>query len=426
MTTAPAAQTPTPSKRQRRRDRRGRYARGNDQNQTKSNDLDDLTAAIYAMLATIAPDKLDPKIHKRLKGFLRGQSAKAERTHFIKFAIGCGVCIVISNGSGVIVDGAFILRYNLTQARNWWPSCQANPWDCIRGKIRPAFNLGAKPTDNVTAMLDLVAWAEGTDDRYDISYTGQSFTDFADHPRKLFTANGVSSDAAGRYQFLSPTWDSLKAKLNLPDFSPASQDKAAIQLMKDAGCYGAAVRGDVQSFADRCWSQWASLHSRNGQKLDARQRSHPIGELQAKYQAFLGGRAGAAFTQPLPRLTVTSPFLPSRIHPVTHELQPHNGIDLACAIGEPVMSPIVGTFRRGLDDPDGFGNAWGRVESPSQTIIIGHTRKLLVTDGQSITAGQPIAECGAEGSSTGPHLHLEVWRRGQLIDPQTLLGSNPR
>jgi muramidase (phage lysozyme) len=300
MTTAPPppAQNPTPSKRQRRRDRRGRYTRSDNQNQTKSNDITDLTAAIYSMLATIAPDKLDPKIHRRLNGFLRGQSAKAERTHLIKFAISCGVCIVISNGSGGIVDGAFVVNYNIAQARNWWPSCQGNPWDCIRGKIRPAFNFGAKPTDNVSAMLDLVAWAEGTDDRYDISYTGPSFPSFTDHPRKLFTANGVSSDAAGRYQFLSPTWDSLKAKLNLPDFSPASQDKAAIQLMKDAGCYGAAVRGDVQSFADRCWSQWASLHSRNGQKLDARQRSHPIGELQAKYQEFLGGRAGTAFIQP--------------------------------------------------------------------------------------------------------------------------------
>ncbi len=416
MTTAP------PNKRQRGRDRKGRYTR----NQTKGNDLAEMTAAIYAMLATVAPDNLDPQIQKRLKSFLGGQSAKAERTHLIKFAINCGIFIVISNCSGVIVDGAFTLNYNIAQARKWWPSCQANPWDCIRGKIRPAFNVGAKPTDNVTAMLDLIAWAEGTDTRYDMIYTGAKFTNYAKHPDRVLCSAGICSAAAGRYQFMPATWGTVKTKLNLPDFSPASQDKAAIQLMKDAGCYGAAVRGDVAGFADRCWGQWASLHSRDGKKLDERQRSHPLDKLQAKYQEFLGTANGINITAPLSKMTMTSPMAPSRIHPVTGESRPHLGVDYACALGEPVMSPIAGTFRRGNSDPDGFGNAWGRVESPSQTVIIGHTRKLLVTDGQSVTAGQPIAECGAEGRSTGPHLHLEIWRQGQLIDPQTLLSRNPR
>jgi muramidase (phage lysozyme) len=415
--------TTTPEKRPKLRDRMGRFMRGDEKPSDPQNDLSELTAAIYAMLASVAPDSLDPRIQKRLKSFLGGQSVKAERRHCIKFAINCAICIVISNGSGVIVDGAFSLKYNIDQARNWWPSCKAKPWDCATGKIRPAFNLGAKPTDNVTAMLDLVGWAEGTDTSYNRIYTGAEFADYSKHPDRVMCSAGLCSAAAGRYQFMPATWATVKAKLNLPDFSPQSQDKAAIQLMKDAGCYGAAVRGDVQSFADRCWSQWASLHSRNGQKLDARQRSHPIGELQAKYQAFLGGMAGTAFTQPLPRLTVTSPFLPSRIHPVTHELQPHNGIDLACAIGEVVKSPIAGTFKRGNDDPNGFGNSWGTVEGNGQSITIGHTRKILVTDGATVAAGSPIAECGAEGGSTGPHLHLEIRRQGQLIDPQTILGA---
>ncbi len=414
----------TPEKRPKLRDKMGRFMRGGQEPEDPQGSLSELTAAIYAMLATVAPDSLDPRIQKRLKSFLGGQSAKAERTHCIKFAINCAICIAISNGSGVIVDGAFSLKYNIDQARNWWPSCKAKPWDCATGKIRPAFNLGAKPADNVTAMLDLIAWAEGTDDRYNVIYTGAKFTDYAKHPDRVLCSAGICSAAAGRYQFMPQTWATVKAKLNLPDFSPASQDKAAVQLMKDAGCYGAAVRGDVADFADRCWSQWASLQSGTGQKLDARQQSHPIDQLQAKYQEFLGTANGTNMTAPLPTMTMTSPMAPSRINPVTGESHPHNGADYACALGAPVMSPITGTFKRGNDDPSGFGNSWGTVEGNGQSITIGHTRALLVKDGAMVAAGSPMAECGAEGSSTGPHLHLEIRRQGQLIDPQTLIGSN--
>jgi muramidase (phage lysozyme) len=417
----------TPNKRPKLRDRMGRFMRGGDKPETPQDDLSALTAAIYAMLTTVAPDSLDPRMQKRLKSFLGMQSAKEERTHCIKFAINCAICIVVSNGSGFIVDGAFALKYNIDQARNWWPSCKAKPWDCAAGKIRPAFNLGAKPTDNVTAMLDLVAWAEGTDSDYNRIYTGAKFDDYSRHPDRVLCSAGLCSAAAGRYQFMPATWETVRSKLNLPDFSPASQDKAAIQLMKDAGCYGAAVRGDVAAFADRCWVKWASFHSATGAKLDKRQRSHPIATLQAKYAEFLGTTNGTSITAPLPTMTMTSPMAPSRIHPVTGESRPHNGVDYACSLGEPVLSPIAGTFKRGNDDPEGFGNSWGTVEGNGQSITIGHTQKLLVTDGAIVTAGQPISECGNEGTSSGPHLHLEIRRHGQLIDPQTILGAkNPQ
>lgn len=353
-------------------------------------------------------------------GILRHQ---AERRAFMQFAIVCGICILTANSSHAIVDAAFSAHYNWGQAKAFMQTCKSKPWDCLRGKIpRPDFNAFITPDTNIKAMLGLIAWAEGAD--YDVSYTGAKFTDFADHPRALYTANGLSSDAAGRYQFLSPTWDSLKSKLKLKDFSPESQDKAAIELMRQCHGYGYAVRGDVRGFADRCWTQWASLHSTDGAKLDKRQPSHSIDALEKQFAELRANRGkGGDFVSPLPTMRLTSPFLPSRLHPVTHQWQPHNGADYACAVGVPILSPIAGTFRRGNNDPQGFGDTWGSVEGSNQIITIGHTQKLLVTDGQSITAGQPIAECGSKGVSNGPHLHFEVRRSGKLIDPETIIRS---
>jgi muramidase (phage lysozyme) len=338
----------------------------------------------------------------------------------------CAVCAIVANATEPIVNGIFSANYNYRQLEQWGKACYASPWDCFRGKVAaPALNPFASPDTNVSAMLDLVAWAEGTDNKYNVSYTGVEFQSFTDHPRQIRTANGISSDAAGRYQFLSPTWDTLAKRHGYKDFSPANQDRAAIELINECEGYGAAVRGDVRAFTNRCWKIWASLHSEAGHKLDKRQRSIDLKTLEQKYIEFQRLRGGNGQIQkPLPSLRVTSPMLPHRINPVSGKLQPHNGTDYACALGEIVRAPISGIFRKGNDDPNGFGNSWGSIEGNGQTITIGHTQKLLVSDGATVTAGQPIAECGAEGSSTGPHLHLEIRARGILVDPEKVLGRS--
>jgi muramidase (phage lysozyme) len=397
----------------RPRDPRGRFTRPDGSNNATPEQLAQARQVRADRQKQRDREKRDKAIAAAVIKAAKKTSAWGEFWHLVKFAINCGICIGLAKSSSTIADGAFILRDNITVVRGALDNCWANPSECIQGEYWPQFRAG-KPIDNISAMLDLIAQIEGAD--YTTIYTGAEFTGFSKHPDRVLCARGICSSAAGRYQFLTPTWERLQRKLKLPDFSPASQDKAAIELLKECGGYAAAVRGEVEGVADRCWGTWASLKSSKGQKLDDRQHAYSVAELKSKYQAIRAQRA--SIVQPLATMRLTSRFLPSRLHPITKQWQPHNGSDYACSLGEIVRSPIAGTFRRGNSDPEGFGNTWGSIEDNRRSITIGHTRKLLVEDGAIVVQGQPVAECGSEGGSSGPHLHVEIRQDGALVDPE--------
>lgn len=95
----------------------------------------------------------------------------------------------------------------------------------------------------------------------------------------------------------------------------------------------------------------------------------------------------------------------------------HYGIDLANAIGTPILAAADGVVAES-GPASGFG-LWVRIRHSDGTITVyGHINRSLVVQGQQVRAGQEIAEMGNRGNSTGPHLHFEVWNAaGQKINP---------
>lgn len=115
----------------------------------------------------------------------------------------------------------------------------------------------------VRAFMETIAYAEGTKDRYDYIYTFQIFKSYADHPRRRVCSGGLCSTAAGRFQFLTKTWDPLASALGLRDFTPPNQDKAGLELVRRAGAYNLALKSDnYENFAAALRKVnriWASL-----------------------------------------------------------------------------------------------------------------------------------------------------------------------
>jgi muramidase (phage lysozyme) len=130
---------------------------------------------------------------------------------------------------------------------------------------------------NLKAFLDMIAVSEGTagkgDDGYNVIVGGSLFESYADHPRKLvWVRPGLASTAAGRYQLLSRYYDAYKKQLNLPNFSPLSQDLIAIQQIKERGALQDIEKGYISIAIDKVKNIWASLpgagYNQHENKLD--------------------------------------------------------------------------------------------------------------------------------------------------------------
>jgi len=111
------------------------------------------------------------------------------------------------------------------------------------------------------ALLDAIAGGEGT---YNVMFGGETFKSYAKHPAQLHSAGGYTSDAAGRYQFLSTTWNPIAKRLKLKNFSPENQDIAAWDLAIRA--YGQGEKGLIMALkknplevANKLSGTWTSL-----------------------------------------------------------------------------------------------------------------------------------------------------------------------
>ena len=119
---------------------------------------------------------------------------------------------------------------------------------------------------NVRKMLDLIANAEGVKHGYNTVFGNQRFESLGQHPniRKEFTQTDGKKNvttAAGRYQFLNPTWQGLAKRYGLRDFSAQSQDLGALALIAQKGALKNVVNGDYQGAVGKLGGTWASLPS---------------------------------------------------------------------------------------------------------------------------------------------------------------------
>ncbi|MFX0560546.1 murein hydrolase activator EnvC [Tepidibacillus infernus] len=132
--------------------------------------------------------------------------------------------------------------------------------------------------------------------------------------------------------------------------------------------------------------------------------------------------SGGKFAWPLPASTrITSDF-GLRIHPITGKKTGHDGIDIGAPQGIDIVAAddgvvILATY------VSGYGNTVMIDHGSGIWTLYGHIRNggIKVKVGQEVKKGEKIAEVGSTGRSTGPHLHFEVQKNKQAVNPWNYL-----
>ena len=96
----------------------------------------------------------------------------------------------------------------------------------------------------------------------------------------------------------------------------------------------------------------------------------------------------------------------------------HRGIDIHLCTGDTVVAALPGRVNRIGHERGGYGHFVIVSHANGIETRYAHLQCALVTAGDFISAGQPIALGGSSGNSTGPHLHFEIRYFGQSLNPR--------
>lgn len=113
-----------------------------------------------------------------------------------------------------------------------------------------------------------------------------------------------------------------------------------------------------------------------------------------------------------------------RTHPISGQKKMHNGTDIAAPMGAPVTAIGDGVvIKVGDSGSTGYGKYVRIDHQNGYRSLYAHMSQTLVANGAKVKKGQLIGKVGSTGSSTGPHLHIEVTKDGALVDPMGVLSG---
>lgn len=127
------------------------------------------------------------------------------------------------------------------------------------------------------------------------------------------------------------------------------------------------------------------------------------------------------FSSPLKKMKITSPF-GHRENPFSGKSELHPGIDLKAKVGTKIYSPYAGVIKVSSYS-DFLGNYLIIDHGMGYTSHYYHLKSVKFKKGYKLKQGEHVAYTGNSGRSTGPHLHFEIRKEDEVLNPVTLLGD---
>ncbi|TYP57795.1 murein hydrolase activator EnvC family protein [Thermosediminibacter litoriperuensis] len=157
-------------------------------------------------------------------------------------------------------------------------------------------------------------------------------------------------------------------------------------------------------------------YERQQDQLEAESRkiAEMIKQIQAKNNR--GYMGTGKFHWPAPSSTRVTSNYGWRTHPIFKTKRFHTGVDIGASMGANVVAADDGVVIYA-----GYYGGYGYTvivdHGGGISTLYAHLSKILVSEGQKVKRGERVALVGSSGYSTGPHLHFEVRKNGQHVNP---------
>jgi murein DD-endopeptidase MepM/ murein hydrolase activator NlpD len=216
--------------------------------------------------------------------------------------------------------------------------------------------------------------------------------------KQLNLANSKLKSLTQRMENLSESEGELRAYAHLPVIDPGALKMGIGGLLPD----DKSVAGDLLSKLDELDRQ---IGLQEKSLVDVKGQVDHETEMLKSLPCIRPARGGAF-----------SSLFGNRRDPFNGRWEPHLGLDINAATGTPVYSTADGEVIFVSQEP-----AYGKMivinHGNGYRTLYAHLSRFYVNKGQAVKRGDMIGEIGNTGRSTGPHLHYEVLRNGDQVNP---------
>lgn len=236
------------------------------------------------------------------------------------------------------------------------------------------------------------------------SYDRQKLTEYQDTVESIVNLEAQLEQEYTDLEALKSTVESNKATVaammrqkesELADISGDIED-----AQSDADYYAAEIQAQEELIA--------AIKRAEAEKAAAGVEEHPY--------------TGGAFRWPCPSSTRVTSDYGTRVSPMSGASSNHKGIDIGASAGVDIIAAADGTVTA-ASYSSAAGNYVMIDHGGGLYTVYMHASSLLVSPGQTVSAGDVIAKVGSTGISTGSHLHFGVSLNGSYVSPWSYLGG---
>lgn len=236
------------------------------------------------------------------------------------------------------------------------------------------------------------------------SYDRQKLTEYQDTVESIVNLEAQLEQEYTDLEALNSTVESNKATVaammrqkesELADISGDIEN-----AQSDADYYAAEIQAQEELIA--------AIKRAEAEKAAAGVEEHPY--------------TGGAFRWPCPSSTRVTSDYGTRVSPMSGASSNHKGIDIGASAGADIIAAADGTVTA-ASYSSAAGNYVMIDHGGGLYTVYMHASSLLVSPGQTVSAGDVIAKVGSTGISTGSHLHFGVSLNGSYVSPWSYLGG---